>query len=370
MTTGTAPGGSSEAVLVLPSFGSGGAERVVLNLAEGLTAAGRVVRLVVLDGRGPLREHVAAGVEVVDLGRPRARSAGPALLAHLRRRPADLVIGSQTHLNVLLALLLPLLPSRTRLVLREPTLHPGAARPAARDRALGRALGRADLVIASSPAMRDHLVGTVRGRARTLLIPNPVAVARLRSHVDGPGPAHRASEGPRLAVVGRLMPVKGHEELLRAVAHAGGTATLTVVGDGPLRASLEALSTGLGLGDRVRFAGRIDDPAALAAIVADADLLVHPSHFEGMPNAVLEALALGTPVLATTDLTVLRALADEVGPDALRLVPRAELASALAAVRPRADGPRPSLLPDRFDVALVVRSLLAALEDPRTRPGA
>ena len=55
-------------------------------------------------------------------------------------------------------------------------------------------------------------------------------------------------------------------------------------------------------------AGRVDARPTLASTVASAGLLVHPAHFDGMPNAVLEALALGTPVLATTDLEVLREL--------------------------------------------------------------
>ena len=362
-----------EVALLLPSFGSGGAERVVLNLARGLAVTGRDVRLVVLDAAGPLRDLVPDTVEVVDLRQARARRAGPALVAHLRRRPAALVLGSQTHVNALLGIVRPLLPSTTRLVLREPTLHPPGASPAASDRLLGRLLGRADLVVASSPAMQAHLVATVRGRARTLHLPNPIDVAGIRAgaastlSVLPPG-----ASGIRLVTVGRLIEGKAHDQLLRALARTDADATLTVVGDGPLRAPLETLAGALDLAARVRFLGRIDDPAVLAAEVAAADLLVHPSQYEGMPNAVLEALALGTPVLATTDLTVLEALAAEVGPRALQMVPRSELADAIDRVQPRSDEfrPRPSLLPERFAVPAVVQTLLAALEDPRPRIGA
>ncbi len=112
--------------LILPSFGSGGAERVLLNLAKGFAAAGAEVRLVALDPDGPLRAEVAPDVEIVDLDRARVRWAAPTLVRHLRRRPATLVIGSQTHLNVLLGLLRPALPPQTHLVLREPNLLPEA----------------------------------------------------------------------------------------------------------------------------------------------------------------------------------------------------------------------------------------------------
>ena len=369
-SSGTIP----EAALVLPSFRSGGSERVVLNLARGLRSTGSAVRLVVLDAQGPLRTVVPEGVEVVDLARVRARRAGPALLTHLRRHPAALVIGSQTHVNVLLALLRPMLPGATRLVLREPTLHPLVARARHRERAVGRMLGRADLVVASSPAMRDHLSATVRGRARILLVPNPVDVAALRAAAAGTDvpPATSGPASARLIAVGRLIDIKAHDELLHALAESGASHTLTIVGDGPLRSHLEELAGRLGLSDRVELVGHIDDPGRLAARVAAADLLVHPSRFEGMPNAVLEALALGTPVLATTDLEVLADLANEVGPVALRLVDRERLATALVTVRPAGPDPTPrlSLLPERFHVDAVVRSLLAALSSLEERSGA
>ena len=353
----------ASAALVLPSFASGGAERVMLNLAGGLAARGVAVRLIALDGRGPLRTLVPAEVEVVDLDRPRARRAGPSLVAALRRRPVDLVVGSQTHVNVLLALLRPLLPSGTRLVLREPALHTHAPRPARRDRALGRALGRADVVIASTPAMQEHLVATASGRARTVLVPNPVDVESLRAAARTGAAVPSSGAGARLVSVGRLIGSKALADLLRALGGSGTAHTLTVVGDGPERAALEQMRDALGLAGRVTFAGRIDDPSELARTVAGADLLVHPSLAEGLPNAVLEALALGTPVLATTDLTVLGPLAAELGPGALRLVPRDTLADALTQVAPRTDTTlRPCLLPERFRPAAVVDALLDAAD--------
>lgn len=357
---------SAEAALVLPSYGSGGAERVVLNLAGGLRARGWDVRLVVLDPRGPLRRAVPDGVRTVELRVRRARWAVPALVRELRGRPADLVIGSQTHVNVLLGLLRPMLPGRTRLVLREPNLRPVAERDPRRERRVGRSLGRADLVVASSEAMRDHLRTTVGGRAAIHVLANPVDVAHLRALAAGGTPIGRPGG---LVSVGSLTEQKAHADLIDALATAGRGASpgtpLTILGDGPLRAALEDRVRRLGLTDRVHLAGRVDDPATLAATVAAAGLLVHPARFEGMPNAVLEALALGTPVLATTDLSVLTELAAEVGPEGLRRVPRAELGARIAEdVRPAWEGPnpRPSLIPERFGVDAVVTALLEALD--------
>ena len=364
--------GPSDVALVLPSFGSGGAERVILNLAGAFEALGARVRLIVLDPDGPLRGSVADGVEVVDLHVPRVRRAARRLIAELRKRPADLLIGSQTHLNLLLALIRPGLPQRTGLLLREPNLLPADARDARQDRLVGWLLGRADLVVASSEAMRDHLVTTVASRSQVRVLPNPVDVQSLRSAArDGSPLGH--DDG--LVSVGRLTDQKGYEDLLDALSRVPGDRRLTVLGGGPLRSSLEDRVHRLGLSDRVRFVGRVDEPETLTATVARAALLVHPAHYDGMPNAVLEALALGTPVLATTDLDVLRGLAEEVGPAALRLVPRAALAEAIedsaSATPTRGSGDlRPSLLPERFDMNGVVHALLDAYEDVRASSGA
>jgi len=364
--------GPSDVALVLPSFGSGGAERVILNLAGAFEALGARVRLIVLDPDGPLRGSVADGVEVVDLHVPRVRRAARRLIAELRKRPADLLIGSQTHLNLLLALIRPGLPQRTGLLLREPNLLPADARDARQDRLVGWLLGRADLVVASSEAMRDHLVTTVASRSQVRVLPNPVDVQSLRSAArDGSPLGH--DDG--LVSVGRLTDQKGYEDLLDALSRVPGDRRLTVLGGGPLRPSLEDRVHRLGLSDRVRFVGRVDEPETLTATVARAALLVHPAHYDGMPNAVLEALALGTPVLATTDLDVLRGLAEEVGPAALRLVPRAALAEAIedsaSATPTRGSGDlRPSLLPERFDMNGVVHALLDAYEDVRASSGA
>lgn len=99
-----------------------------------------------------------------------------------------------------------------------------------------------------------------------------------------------------IVCVARLSAEKGHLGLLDAIAPLD--ATLTLVGDGPLRAEIDRAVAGLGLGDRVRFAGRLDEGATLDEI-ARADLLVLPSFMEGLPIVLMEAMALGVPVIGS-----------------------------------------------------------------------
>lgn len=103
-----------------------------------------------------------------------------------------------------------------------------------------------------------------------------------------------------VGVIGHLSPVKGHADFLLAAARVSAEAPRTrfvLVGDGPLRTTLEALATSLGLGARVVFTGtRADMPRVLSAL----DVVAVPSHSEGMSNALLEAMAMALPVVATT----------------------------------------------------------------------
>jgi len=124
--------------------------------------------------------------------------------------------------------------------------------------------------------------------------PDPAASHGLTSlRLDGIG-------GPVLGVVGRLVPIKGHTTLFHAaalLAAQGARFRLVVAGDGPERGALEALAARLGLGDRIRFVGFVRNRAAL---YRNLDLLVLPSESEGVPVALLEGMAAGVPVVATT----------------------------------------------------------------------
>lgn len=108
-----------------------------------------------------------------------------------------------------------------------------------------------------------------------------------------------AAEDPVVGVIATLSPVKGHDDFLRAaalVARQQPRARFFLVGDGPLRTTLEAQARVLGIADRVVFAGARDDVARLLAML---DVVVLPSQTEGMSNALLEAMAMARPVVAT-----------------------------------------------------------------------
>jgi glycosyltransferase involved in cell wall biosynthesis len=106
---------------------------------------------------------------------------------------------------------------------------------------------------------------------------------------------------PRLVAVGRLSPEKGHLVLVDALAHLaaeGEAAEVAVIGDGPLRSTLEHEAERLGIRELLRFTGWLG-PEDIAAEILAARALVLPSFSEGLPMVVIEALAMGRPVVAT-----------------------------------------------------------------------
>jgi glycosyltransferase involved in cell wall biosynthesis len=115
-------------------------------------------------------------------------------------------------------------------------------------------------------------------------------------------PASRASDGSnlRLILVGRLSAEKGIAGLLEALALVAPERRpdLVIVGDGPMRSELDLAVEQLELADHVRFVGRLPEAETLAEI-ARSDVLVLPSFMEGLPIVLMEAMALGKPVVAT-----------------------------------------------------------------------
>jgi glycosyltransferase involved in cell wall biosynthesis len=153
-------------------------------------------------------------------------------------------------------------------------------------------------LVTVSEALRDRLVelGVERGQVHVLR--NGVDLARFAPAPDRDAVRSRLGvTGVVLLAVGNLVPEKDHALAIAALAKLAD-ATLLVAGDGPLRAELEQRAARAGVASRVRFLGSVPQ-GALVDYYNAADALVLTSRREGMPNVVLEALACGTPVVAT-----------------------------------------------------------------------
>jgi L-malate glycosyltransferase len=169
-------------------------------------------------------------------------------------------------------------------------------------RALRLALGAADYVVANAVAVGDLVTRQEGVPAHKLVVVEngiDVHLFDVQSQKE-PEPPLPPQNGPRVAMVASMhLPDKGHGDLLEAAAllkQRGVAAQWLIVSDGALRPQHEEKARALGLGSDVLFLGRRAD---VPRILRHADLLVHPSWAEGFPNAVLEAMCAGKPVVAT-----------------------------------------------------------------------
>lgn len=314
--------------------------------------------LVVFKSGGPLSASLPSDVPIFDLERPRLRGAILPLVMLLRERHPDLVFSSLGYVNLALLLLRLTIPRSTRLVIREAnTLSSGFGQSPPRRFLVPayRLLYRtADAVICLSEAMRKELESDIGiARSRLHLIFNPVDEALLRGTAS---PRRDDGNAVCLVAAGRLVRQKGYDRLLRMLACCRRNVRLTILGDGPERVDLERQAAELALGDRVRFLGFQADPWHL---IAGADALVLPSRWEGMPNVALEALACGTPVIATPEAGGIADVAALAVPGAVTVAAEGDqFVSAMEAVPKRCltEEPAPSLLPPQFGLDHAVAS--------------
>jgi glycosyltransferase involved in cell wall biosynthesis len=349
---------------VLPSFAPGGAQRVLLTLAARIDRTRFAPSLVVFNGEGAWRSLLAPDMPVTELGKARTRQALPALRRVLRGTAPDLVVSTMGYVNFGLLLLKPLLARRTRIIVREANT-PGRDGTGALKRSASK-LGyawlyrRADRVISPSERLARELSEQYGVPKRLIsVLQNPVDEAALRSAAAVP--KRHAGPGRRFVAVGRLTRQKGYDRLLAAMTGRGDM-HVTIFGDGEERKALVAQIAALGLSDRVTIAGFDPQPAAW---LAGADALVLPSRWEGLPNVALEALACGTPVIATPESGGIAEIAARAAPGAVTIALMGEpFAQAMAAVQPRTEHAlRPSLLPREFTLARIVEefeTILAA----------
>lgn len=196
---------------------------------------------------------------------------------------------------------------------------------------LRRALRLSSRVVVVSQEQREYVVSLGCDPANVEVIACGVA-----GDVFGMPPADHPGSEVRVLFLGRLIGQKGVEDLFAAFRHARATSAaplrLRFVGSGPLAATLERLAARWGESDHVEVEPGVPHDRALAEIAA-ADVLVLPSFAEGSPVSVAEALALGTPVIASSVGALPEMLAEE------SLVPPGDVAALADRLRRFAEDP-------------------------------
>lgn len=298
---------SKERIAVfLPGLYEGGAERTMLNLAQGISARGYPVDLVLARAEGPYMEQVPSSLRLVDLKAPRVLGSVPALVKYLRQeRPAALL--SAMFTNIIAVCARHLSGISPRLIINEQNtlsslvhnkndlrwkLYPSLA---------ARFYPHANCIAAVSKYVADDLAEIASIPPHMIqVVYNPAVTKDVRIKAEAPliHPWFREGEPPVVVAVGRLTDQKAFDVLIRAfsMVRKNRPARLVILGEGENRRSLQALIGELGLQEDVDLMGFVQNPYPY---VSRSSLFVLPSRWEGLPTVLIEALYLGAPVVAT-----------------------------------------------------------------------
>ena len=324
------------AIFVRSFEGSGGAERVLLNLGCGLAARGHRIDLIMARHKGHFLDQIPPEIRVVDLGVQSAKQslwvvphlgrdacfwarmvlakkphyvlgALPGLANYLKREKPDVVIASMDYPNVVAVVARDLAQVQSRVVL---TVHNTLSQEIARSKKRRikaqvevdrRFYPCADAVVTVSQGVADDL-------ARTLDLPvesfttiyNPVVTENLKQQAATPlsHPWFKGDGPPVLLAVGGFKAAKDHATLLKAFAlvRKSRPVRLLLLGEGGLREQLSQQVDRLGILADVEMPGFVDNPYQY---MARASVFVLSSVFEGLPTVLIEALACGCPVVST-----------------------------------------------------------------------
>ena len=291
------------------TLGSGGVTRNMFRLAAAMREQGVAVDLFTTRTTDAAAPTVPPGIDVVMSGAS-VRSCLLPLRRHIRSTRPSAVIAARTYINIVAAAaartsgVRPIVIATERTVASVEALHDPR-----RVHGLVRFLRElaypfVDHVVAVSPAVEDDLLASApRWASRVQVIPNPIVSKHLQRAAALPidrSIAERIAEfSPLLVSVGRFTAAKDQRTLLAAFAKMRAkfpSAGVVLVGEGSLRKDLATYSARLGISEAVVMPGFLQNPLPL---MRAADVFVHSSRWEGLPTVLVEALALGTRVVAT-----------------------------------------------------------------------
>jgi glycosyltransferase involved in cell wall biosynthesis len=301
--------GSGRIAILAATSGHSGVDRVVRNLSAQLDAWGIGVDLLQIRGHGPTVDlGPLTGARTVDLGSRHVNGALPRLVRWLRRERPAALLTDKDRVNRIAVLARIMARVETRLVVRlGTTVSVNLADRGWLERTLQRAsirhlYPRADAVIVPSRGAADDLLDWAGlDPALVRVVRSPIVTPRLARLAAAPM-AHPWLTGtaapPVVLGVGELGFRKDFETLVRAfaVARRQRPCRLIILGRGRRHAPLRALADSLGVGADVDLPGFNPNPYAF---MARAAVFVLSSRWEGMPVALVEALAAGTPAVAT-----------------------------------------------------------------------
>jgi len=293
---------------ILVSFsGEGGVERMMLNLVNAFAGRGLRIHLLLIKTRSRHLNELHPAIKVIELGSRHTATSLLPLIRYLRNSRPHCLLAAKDRAGRLAVLARLLARTPTRLVVRLGTnlsaslAHRSRSKLWLRRAPIHLLYPCIDRIIAVSEGVRQDTVAVAGiDPGRIDVVRNPVITARLLELAQqaAPHPWLDDAQTPVILGAGRLTVQKDFATLIRAFARLreARPCHLIILGEGRQEAQLKSLAAELHVQDMVSFPGFTDNPYVY---MARADLFVLSSRWEGSPNVLTEAMALGTPVVST-----------------------------------------------------------------------
>ncbi len=291
----------------LPSLEGGGAEKCMLELAKCLSRKGLDIHLVLARAEGTHLVDARETLDAVDLGGGTKPDSALRLIRYLQRARPNVLIAALEEANVAALVAKRVSGVDSRIVITTHTLLSKAVQSSPRVTSrliipvLRGLYPLADCLVAVSGAVAADLaditglpLDSIRVIANPVVTPDLLTLSKASVSTSWFGPG----APPVISSVGSLLEYKGHDTLIKAVniVRRERPVRLVILGEGPERARLAALCRKLALEQDVMMPGFVSNPYAW---VARSAVFVLPSRWEGLGNALIEALALGVTSVAT-----------------------------------------------------------------------
>ena len=294
--------------IILPSLQGGGAERVIVNIANGLINLDCDVDLVLVNAKGPFLKYVDSRIKIINLNSPRLLYAIPKIIGYIRKNKANAILSVMNYVNLVVILCKILSFANVRLIasLHNNTSVALAALPGYKStlmKMLMKALyPSANGVISVSTGVNDDFLKIIDfQKDKTRVIYNPIITDELIKKGDE-ALSHRwfvpLRHDPVVVSVGRLTEQKNFINAINAIHLVNQSKKINyiILGEGEDRQKLENSISALKLTDRIELPGFVDNPYKY---IKNCDVFLLSSKWEGLPTVLIEALAMDVKIVST-----------------------------------------------------------------------
>jgi glycosyltransferase involved in cell wall biosynthesis len=291
------PENKTRLLILTPSLACGGSEKFVSLVCNHIDNSKFSVCLVIVNDIPSFFQIKNRAIKIVKLKKKRVLTSLRAIKRTIIDYDPDIVFSTASHLNMYIAFFRKSFYSGIRFVAREPSIvsysNRLTGRPSLYNRLVQGNYRNFDMIICQSVYMQQDLVNLYHiPMKQTMIIHN--AVENISLPAAQPVTQNKEHRYTFITVAG-LRKEKGIERLIHAVSLLSIPFTYYIVGEGSQREDLQKLIDELELNDKVFLTGQKDDPFSG---MENADLFLMGSYYEGFPNVLLEAGAIGLPVVA------------------------------------------------------------------------